>query len=97
VQLKSMPIKPFNGDQDDIDRILRGCNAHFRSQRIYDDLDRIYAAGMMLEGRPAKWFGTYLCKISPKEAARHHVTGASTTRGRVASSTGMEIEDEIDR
>jgi hypothetical protein len=50
-----------------------GCDAHFRLQRIDDDLDRIYAAGMMLEGRPAKWFGTYLCKISPKEAARHQV------------------------
>jgi hypothetical protein len=73
VQLKSMPIKPFKGDQDDIDRFLRGCDAHFRLQRIDDDLDRIYAAGMMLEGRPAKWFGTYLCKISPKEAARHQV------------------------
>jgi hypothetical protein len=30
VQLKSMPIKPFKGDQDDIDRFLRGCDAHFR-------------------------------------------------------------------
>jgi hypothetical protein len=68
-----MPIKPFKGDQDDIDRFLRGCDAHFRLQRIDDDLDRIYAAGMMLEGRPAKWFRTYLCKISPKEAARHQV------------------------
>jgi hypothetical protein len=71
--MKSMPIKPFKGDQDDIDRFLRGCDAHFRLQRIDDDLDRIYAAGMMLEGRSAKWFGTYLCKISPKEAARHQV------------------------
>jgi hypothetical protein len=68
-----MPIEPFKGDQDDIDRFLRGCDAHFRLQRIDDDLDRIYAAGLMLEGRPAKWFGTYLCKISPKEAARHQV------------------------
>jgi hypothetical protein len=45
--------------------------AYFRLQRIDDDLDRIYAAGMLLEGRPAKWFGTYLCKINPKEARRH--------------------------
>jgi hypothetical protein len=62
---------PFKGADGDLDRFLMALEAHFRLQRIDDDLDRIYAAGMLLEGRPAKWFGTYLCKINPKEARRH--------------------------
>jgi hypothetical protein len=71
VQIKSMPIRPFKGADGDLDRFLMALEAHFRLQRIDDDLDRIYPAGMLLEGRPAKWFGTYLCKINPKEARRH--------------------------
>jgi hypothetical protein len=66
-----MPIRPFKGADGDLDRFLRALEAHFRLQRIDDDLDKIYAAGMLPEGRPAKWFGTYLCKINSKEARRH--------------------------
>jgi hypothetical protein len=66
-----MPIRPFKDADGNLDPFLRGLETYFRLQRIDIDLDTVYAAGMLVEGRPAHWFGTYLCKISPKEVTGH--------------------------
>jgi hypothetical protein len=66
-----MPIQPFKAADGDSDRFLMALEAHFHFQRSDHDLNKICVAGILLEGRPAKWFDTYLCKINPKEARRH--------------------------
>jgi hypothetical protein len=37
--------------------------AHFWLSPIDDDLDRILSAGMLLEGSPAKWYGTSIDEL----------------------------------